>query len=162
MNWEAIGAVGEILGAIVVVFTIGYLAIQVRHAKEAMADQNRLERSRGVREMVLSLVDHPELAREQMQNWGLEEYYEALSSELGLPVERAIVLECSNAYYFWMYWGQYTSTTSAEDLRELEHVLAAFSRVPGMKKTWDESPLVKPLLEPRFVEFVDRVMRGSD
>ena len=32
MNWEAIGAVGEILGAIAVVVTLVYLAIQVRHS----------------------------------------------------------------------------------------------------------------------------------
>ena len=31
MNWEAIGAVGEVLGAIGVVVTLGYLAVQIRH-----------------------------------------------------------------------------------------------------------------------------------
>ena len=30
MNWEAVGAVGEILGALGVIATIGYLAIQIR------------------------------------------------------------------------------------------------------------------------------------
>ena len=44
MNWEAIGAIGEIVGALAVVLTLGYLANQVRHAKEAAADTNRLER----------------------------------------------------------------------------------------------------------------------
>ena len=161
MNWEAIGAMGEILGAIVVVFTIGYLAVQVKHAKAAMADQNRLERSRGVREMTLKMIGDPHLAKEQMRNWGLEKYYESLGQELGIPTEQAIAVEWSNAYYFWMYWGQYTSTTSAQDLRELEHVLEVFSQVPGMKKTWDESPVVKPLLEPGFVAFVDQIMSKS-
>ena len=32
MNWDAIGAVGEILGAIAVVATLFYLASQIRHA----------------------------------------------------------------------------------------------------------------------------------
>lgn len=31
MNWEAIGAVGEILGAIAVVVTLVYLTVQLRH-----------------------------------------------------------------------------------------------------------------------------------
>ena len=52
MNWEAIGAIGEIVGALAVVLTLGYLANQVRHAKEAAADTNRLERSKGVRDMM--------------------------------------------------------------------------------------------------------------
>ena len=32
MNWEAIGAVGEIVGALAVVVTLAYLAIQVRNS----------------------------------------------------------------------------------------------------------------------------------
>ena len=30
MNWDAIGAIGEILGAIGVIVTLGYLAVQIR------------------------------------------------------------------------------------------------------------------------------------
>jgi len=35
MNWDAIGAVGEIVGALGVVVTVGYLALQVRPSFEA-------------------------------------------------------------------------------------------------------------------------------
>ena len=39
MNWEAIGAVGEIIGAAAVVITLAYLAAQIRHnSKLANAD----------------------------------------------------------------------------------------------------------------------------
>lgn len=31
MNWDAIGAIGEIIGAAAVVASLGYLAIQIRH-----------------------------------------------------------------------------------------------------------------------------------
>ena len=31
MNWEAIGAIGEIVGAAAVVFSLGYLAVQIRN-----------------------------------------------------------------------------------------------------------------------------------
>jgi hypothetical protein len=30
MNWEALGAIGEIVGAVAVVVTLGYLAVQIR------------------------------------------------------------------------------------------------------------------------------------
>jgi hypothetical protein len=30
MNWEALGAIGEIVGAVAVVLTLGYLAVQIR------------------------------------------------------------------------------------------------------------------------------------
>jgi hypothetical protein len=39
LNWEAIGAVGESLGALVVVATLGYLAIQVRESRRATAEE---------------------------------------------------------------------------------------------------------------------------
>ena len=34
MNWEAIGAIGEIVGAFAVVATLGYLAVQIRQNTE--------------------------------------------------------------------------------------------------------------------------------
>jgi len=35
MNWDAIGAVGEVVGAICVVLTLGYLAVQIRQNTRA-------------------------------------------------------------------------------------------------------------------------------
>ena len=35
MNWEAIGAIGEIMGAIAVVATLAYLALQTKHLRKA-------------------------------------------------------------------------------------------------------------------------------
>jgi hypothetical protein len=37
LNWEAIGAVGEVLGAVAVVVTLAYLAAQVRESRNATA-----------------------------------------------------------------------------------------------------------------------------
>ena len=41
MSWDAIGALGEIIGATAVILTLVYLASQVRYAKRATLDQNR-------------------------------------------------------------------------------------------------------------------------
>lgn len=56
MNWETMSAIGEITGALAVVLTLGYFGIQVRAAKEAAADTNRLHRSNGVREIMLGSI----------------------------------------------------------------------------------------------------------
>lgn len=37
MNWEAIGAIGEVVGAIAVVITLGYLAVQIRQSNQTNA-----------------------------------------------------------------------------------------------------------------------------
>ena len=36
MNWEAIGAIGELIGAVAVVATLIYLAVQIRYAKHQL------------------------------------------------------------------------------------------------------------------------------
>lgn len=36
MNWEAIGAIGEIIGAVAVILTLGYLAVQIRQNTKAV------------------------------------------------------------------------------------------------------------------------------
>lgn len=41
MNWEAIGAVGEIIGAIAVVVTLAYLAVQVRNSTKIARSATR-------------------------------------------------------------------------------------------------------------------------
>ena len=46
MNWEAIGAVGEVLGAFGVILTLGYLAAQIRQNTGMMRAQTRAEISR--------------------------------------------------------------------------------------------------------------------
>jgi len=35
VNWDAIGAIGEIVGAVAVVATLGYLAVQIRQNTRA-------------------------------------------------------------------------------------------------------------------------------
>ena len=50
MNWEAIGAIGEIVGAIAVVLTLFYLARQIR-------DSSRLARAEMTKDVYLSSVE---------------------------------------------------------------------------------------------------------
>jgi len=40
MNWEAIGAIGEVAGAMVVVATLIYLSVQLRHNARSIPSNN--------------------------------------------------------------------------------------------------------------------------
>ena len=49
MNWDAIGAIGELPGSGAVLVTLGYLAVQVRHARseaQRALGQGRMEANR--------------------------------------------------------------------------------------------------------------------
>ena len=55
MNWEAIGAIGQIVGALGVVVSLLYLAVQIREdakARRASAVRGQVEASRGFLQML--------------------------------------------------------------------------------------------------------------
>ena len=68
MNWDAIGAVGEVLGALAVVVTLGYVAIQMRQNTAALRISNEnflIERQDAI---VATLVTDPSLAALQVKH----------------------------------------------------------------------------------------------
>ena len=63
INWEAIGAVGEILGAVAVVATLFYLATQIRRSTaQARADMSK-DLFLASRSATLEIAANPELGR---------------------------------------------------------------------------------------------------
>ena len=83
MNWDAIGAIAEGIGALAVVITLAYLAIQVKYAKSASADTNRLMRATGVRDMTLALAQNDELRRSLIRTFNLDPYAYAQAPQTG-------------------------------------------------------------------------------
>ena len=53
MNWDAAGAIGEVIGATAVVISVGYLAIQIRR----QTDQARLAATREIAEQHFDIVN---------------------------------------------------------------------------------------------------------
>jgi len=61
MNWEAVGAVGELLGGVAVLVTLIYLALQVRKSQVAL-EVNTLEQAQMIQvEMTRLLVENSEI-----------------------------------------------------------------------------------------------------
>ena len=59
MNWDAIGAIGEILGALAVVVSVFYLAVQIRQNTKSM-------KAGAERELSLAAISNLDLASTQM------------------------------------------------------------------------------------------------
>jgi hypothetical protein len=78
MNWEAIGAIGEVSGAVAVVVTLIYLAKQIQHSASASRSEAHQRAAQSLREVVLELAK-PETA----ELWLRASDYDSLS-----PVER--------------------------------------------------------------------------
>jgi hypothetical protein len=63
MNWEAIGAVGEILGVIAVVVTLIYLAIQIRHSTAQARASMTKDLFLATRSATFEIAGNPELGQ---------------------------------------------------------------------------------------------------
>ena len=57
MNWEAIGAIGEIVGAVAVVITLAFLVVQVRHNNAALLQQSTRESTANLQRVCLAYTD---------------------------------------------------------------------------------------------------------
>ena len=63
MNWEAIGAVGEALGALGVITTLGYLAVQIRQNTKSVRRTAHISTTDAFNQLSSLVVQDPEVAR---------------------------------------------------------------------------------------------------
>lgn len=63
MNWDAMGAVAELLGALVVVITVAYLAVQIRANVAATRAEGRREMDARRFDVILRIAENPDLAK---------------------------------------------------------------------------------------------------
>ena len=157
MNWEAIGAVGEILGAIAVVLTLAYLAMQVRYAKKAATDATSLNRANGVQAMILATATNDNLRASVLKAQGPTDSVDKLSEQFGLTSEEAEQVDIYASYWFWVHWGQYAASNSMESLNELRNIVDTFYRFPYMTTCWKMGN-TRLILDPSFVSFVDEIL----
>jgi len=160
MNWEAIGAIGEIIGATAVVATLAYFALQIRHAQKAAADVSRLNRGVGIRELLARLVSDDELRNAWIESEGTADRYGRIADTLGVPAPLAGKIEHMCQCWWWLHWAHWASTRSDKDVEELRHVIATFYSRSPMSVVWELSPNVG-ILEPDFVRFVDSALERA-
>ena len=68
MNWDAVGAIGEVLGAVGVVATLGYLAAQIRQNSKVVRSATRQAISTAQADFGVQIVSNPEM-RASSSRW---------------------------------------------------------------------------------------------
>jgi hypothetical protein len=63
MNWEALGAIGEVVAAVAVIATLGYLAVQMRQNTATVATSTYESVMSGYNELNLTIASDPHLGR---------------------------------------------------------------------------------------------------
>ena len=99
MNWEAIGAIGEVVGAIGVIITLGYLAAQVRQNSKVVRSSTRQAISSMQHDTGLRVAENPELAM-AARHWVDSRYIDLSIDELRTQIFfRAQLRAYENQFY---------------------------------------------------------------
>ena len=176
MNWEAVGAIAEILGSLTVIGTIIYLAIQVRHAAAVAKATARQSATQMSIDTVVASLDSQILSRASMKATREEELTpEELSNYLRWVWVRVRAAE--NSYYqyrqglldpdIWRgsaytivghlgagsvagpYWGRISTAYSDSFVDEITRILEwANMRGDNRPKTWARAEF-KAMLEEK-------------
>ena len=155
MNWDAIGAIGEVIGALGVLATLVYLSVQIRAQNRAMRIQNM--RAQAVeKQSVYSMQSSPDILHTAMRKaYSLESDLEwaeqyALEGYLGSYLASA---ECDFQLYS-------EGLTSEEDWRASKYQLELFLNNPFVLKWWEE--LARPAYRESFARQVDLIIQSFD
>jgi hypothetical protein len=154
MNWEAIGAVGEVTGAIAVVLTLIYLALQIRQNNRSLTgatltaitqhQQNELRWSSDIGQSYLKALNSPESMTEieqlELSEWltaamlaRQNEYfqykYRLLLEETWVAC-RKIIEYCLNSAWSRNWWDAYgRDAMSADFAEQVDDILSESSFV---------------------------------
>jgi hypothetical protein len=160
MNWDAIGAIAELLGAIGVIASLIYLATQIRQSREQMGENTRAARASGYQsffqnmdEVAMRSTSSPEMA--QSVRLGLTRF-DQLTEEQAFYFNNWIIgmlLAFDNGHY---QFG--TGILEAARWRVQRGNLTNLLSAPGTRQWWSESPIKKDFLGPEFVALVEEIL----
>lgn len=124
MNWEAIGAVGEAIGATAVVLTLGYLAMQIRDTRKLLrANVHQARTDRNI-QILLGRLQFPIPSPEKIasgQELSLEE-------QLNLRAHNAIALRHFEDLFYQRSLGLVDDETWSANRFGMEHLVTRFMR----------------------------------
>ncbi|MFT4799243.1 MAG: hypothetical protein ACI9W1_002681 [Candidatus Azotimanducaceae bacterium] len=148
MNWEVAGAVAEIVGALAVILTLGYLAIQVRQGNLAMRVAAKQEMTRQFADMTDLLLGNPELFdmfdRIIMKNGAPQTELEA--SQLSMVLVKA------TWYFSSMHFQFTTHTLSSTEWHQSKSLIRFYCRCQAYQSWW---PANRGGFPEEFASFIE-------
>lgn len=138
MNWDAVGAIGAVIGGVAVVVTLGFLAIQIRQSERTQREANAIARSAVIDKVFeefstlwLFLAADPEITRIWIAGCAGETLEE-------IEAERFRQLATTHLTMFGI-WGERSSVFDPE-MRD--YSAAALQEQldlhPGLRPVWNE------------------------
>jgi hypothetical protein len=159
MTVQDLGSIGEIIGAVAVLFTLVYLSLQTRQARLAAEETAKFSALQGTHSIVSlyvearrSLLEHKELiAKANTQQ------------ELSEAERVALTLVFDDLFYAAAY--SFGSGTSAGSVHSADGDVQYFTRIlssnPSAMAEWEKQKNIVKKMGPGFVERVDEAIAIS-
>ena len=154
MNWEAIGAVGEIIGALAVFLTLAYLAIQIRQntrAVQSSAVDSGINRISALRQ---SLSENTELATLYLKGGKNPEQLNELETLQYRMLLHNMFLSLSNIFSQTKYTDLPTSTWESQ-----KPIIGRMIESPGVKWFWKNYRIE---FETEFRDEIDKLSESLE
>ena len=158
MNWDAIGAIAETLGAVGVIMSLVYLAGQIRQSRDQMSQSTRAMRAATFQQFDQTLSDAfsyplnaPGATRVLRQ--GTADYSQLDEDERWLFANwiYGMLMRIDNGYY-----QHRTGMLDEAGWQMLQRYLRGYAQMPGVVQMWHEEP--NPFLSPEFVALVEEIL----
>ena len=149
MNWEAIGAVGEIIGAAGVIITLLYLASQLRQNTRALQVTSIDSTTQVGNDVRRLLAESPEIADIYLRGLADPENLDDLERE------RFRLVMTNGIWALWNAWAQ-SQLGGRESWTAQQHILTRMLSSPGGRWFWENN---RGEFDPDFQTEVERLIR---
>ena len=150
MNWEAIGAIGEILGAIAVVATLIYLARQIRQNSQAVEIAALRDTTEQWNQWSEVVATSPELAEIVVRgNRSYKQLPDVEALQYGAYVQ--MFFDCTESYRSLVY-----EHNVQKDIDVLEAIVGRRISATGFTEWWSENSAD---YHAEFVEWINSIAK---
>ena len=153
MNWDMIGAIAELVGALAVVLTLAYLALQVKQSNLAASVSAKQEMTRQFADYSDLLLQNPILHGVYLRGMAGEELDAIEMSQFSVLMGKA------SWYFAAMYFQHSTRTVSENEWKQSRAMITRLCVQPGFNRWWEPR---KNDYSPDYASFIDNVIDGAD
>ena len=154
MNWDAIGAIGEVVGALAVFITLGYLAVQIRQNTKAVRATALDSGVNSVNAVRVAMFENAEVA---------SFYIRGLENPDKLPPEERVRFRILLHTIFWAVWNLYAQSAhgglSRTPWTAQVPLIVRILDTPGGAWFWDDYRME---FDEVFRQEVERIMKEHE
>lgn len=154
MNWDAVGAIGEIVGAVAVIATLIYLTIQIREGTRATRAAAVTDATGAVQAWYMELGRNKEAADLMFDGMANPDAFSKAKQFQFIMLVHSVFLGFQRTYFL-----SHAGTLDAGLRDSIGTAIQVVNRQPGIRFYWRQR---KAFFQPEFVEWVESLLEREE